>query len=241
MVESEKKLRKRKEHEEREVEGLIGSDDQGPSTKKRRLESAAVSDSEQALEERKREKQERKEARAEKRRLEAIRRNKSGEGYIGHAESSEGIIGQHQALSNVKANDQGSSEGVERRKSNKKRVSPPPDQLLPVPALAKAAETGHAMQTPKKSKQRLSSKARIENSQEIPLSMKKQNAEASSSSASQDVSVPKQESKEAKQKRIDAMSHEELLSSVWLNAAQLREKVETEGAFRLSLDRCIEC
>ena len=240
MVESEKKLRKRKEHEEREVEGLIGSDDQGHSTKKRRLESAAVSENEHALEQRKREKQERKEARAEKRRLEALRRNKSEEGHIGHSGSSEGMIGKGQAFSTTKATDRESSEGVERRKNDQKR-SPPPAQLLPVPAHTKASETGTVIQNPKKSKQRLSSKARIGSSQETPLSMKKQNAEASSSSASQDVLVPKQESKEAKQKRIDAMSHEELLSSVWLNAAQLREKVETEGAFRLPLDCGIEC
>jgi hypothetical protein len=54
------------------------------------------------------------------------------------------------------------------------------------------------------------------------------------------VASSKNESKEAKQKRIDTMSHEELLSSVWLNTAQLKEKVETEGAFRLTLDCVIE-
>jgi hypothetical protein len=240
MVESDKKLRKRKEHEEREVEGLIGSENQADNTKKRRLDPPAVSEDEQAREDQKRGKQERKAARAEKRRLKALRRDKSGEGLSGRTESQDGVSEVGQALATTNATDRRSGEDVQRRKNNQKRATPPPAQLLPVPALAKASETAPASQNSLKTKQKLSSEVRAKKSQDIPLTVGTQNAEASSSRASQVVASSKNESKEAKQKRIDTMSHEELLSSVWLNTAQLKEKVETEGAFRLTLDCVIE-
>lgn len=235
MVESAKKLRKRKEHDEGEGESLIGSVNQAEKKKKRRLEPPDASEDGQAREDRKRGRQERKEAHAEKRSLKGLKRNRNAEGCDGQPGSSEGLSGRSQALTTNDSTDRQPTDDVTRRKNNQKRATPP-GQPIPVPSLADVSENGPASQTPLKSKQRHPSKAGAENSQDLLLAIETRNAEASSSSASRNVAASKKESKEAKQKKIESMGHEEVLSSVWLNAAQLREKVEMEGAFHLSPD-----